>query len=80
MHKQTNSLSQASSKDEMTSALQTQLLHLVRLLSTFYWYRLTMVIAAAATAVLTDVPGTMLLSDVLTSTATMKRFPTGSTF
>lgn len=42
--------------------------------------RLTMVMAAAATAVLIDVPGTTLLSDVLTSTATKKRFPTGSTF
>lgn len=39
-----------------------------------------MVIAAAATAVLIDVPGTMLLNDVLTSTATTKRLPTGSTF
>lgn len=40
----------------------------------------TMEMAAAATAVLTDVPGTMLLSDVLTSTASRKRLPTGSTF
>lgn len=40
----------------------------------------TIEIAAAATAVLTAVPGTMLLSDVLTSTASRKRFPTGSTF
>lgn len=40
----------------------------------------TIVIAAAATAVLTDDPGTMLLSDVLTSTATTMRLPTGSTF
>lgn len=39
-----------------------------------------MVMAAAATAVLIDVPGTMLLRDVLTSTATTKHLPTGSTF
>lgn len=41
---------------------------------------LTMAMAAAATAVLTGVPGTTLLREVLTSTANMKRFPTGSTF
>lgn len=42
--------------------------------------RLTMAMAAAATAVLTGVPGTTLLSEVLTSTARMKRLPEGSTF
>lgn len=40
----------------------------------------TIEIAAAATAVLTAVPGMMLLSEVLTSTASRKRLPTGSTF
>lgn len=44
------------------------------------WWRLTIAMAAAATAVLTGVPGMTLLSEVLTSTATMKRLPTGSTF
>ncbi|KAF3858708.1 hypothetical protein F7725_011909 [Dissostichus mawsoni] len=37
-------------------------------------------IAAAATAVLMDVPGTTLLRDELTSTATTKRLATGTTF
>lgn len=62
---------------------QTQLFQSVQRLPTHsvaVEYYLTIVMAAAATAVLTDVPGTMLLSDVLTSTATTKRLPTGSTF
>lgn len=71
-------------KDRPEPCLQTQLFRLEQQLTALcvaflLWYYLTMVIAAAATAVLTDVPGTMLLSDVLTSTATRKRLPTGST-
>lgn len=87
MHQQTDSLTWASSKDGAAGALlidaavptgaaisHTPCSHLARV------YCLTMEIAAAATAVLIEVPGTMLLSDVLTSTATTKHLPTGSTF
>lgn len=86
MYKQTSFLTQAFLQRRIglspayrrsCSRLEQQLTALC--VAFLLWYYLTMVIAAAATAVLTDVPGTMLLSDVLTSTATRKRLPTGST-